>query len=120
VCRGDIGAAVIFPTFFDESTLSHAGRREKKYFFHAEITFVHARATFFHARAFFFTLGPLFFMLGLLFFMVPRLFNWRLRDRGIYSLRVPFVRLNKRRNSTRSNGARFIQGKNASVGWELI
>jgi hypothetical protein len=42
--------------------------------------------------------------------MVLRLFNWRLRDRGIYflcvpfviySLRVPFVRLNKRRNSIR-------------------
>jgi hypothetical protein len=29
----------------------HAGQREKKYFFHAEITFFHAGITFFHAAA---------------------------------------------------------------------
>jgi hypothetical protein len=40
--------------FFDESTFSHAGRREKKSFFHAEITFFHARASFFHAQITFF------------------------------------------------------------------
>jgi hypothetical protein len=35
--------------FFAKSTFFHAVQREKKYFFHAEITFFHARATFFHA-----------------------------------------------------------------------
>jgi hypothetical protein len=35
--------------FFDKSTFPHAGQREKKAFFHAEITFFHAGITFFHA-----------------------------------------------------------------------
>jgi hypothetical protein len=37
--------------FFAKSTFFHAGQREKKYFFHAEITFFHAGITFFHAAA---------------------------------------------------------------------
>jgi hypothetical protein len=74
--------------FLDESTFSHAGRRERKSFFHAEMTFFHTRATFFHARASFSHARASFFHARITFFMVLRLFNWRLRDRGIYSLRV--------------------------------
>jgi hypothetical protein len=37
--------------FFAKSTFFHAGQREKKSFFHAEITFFHAGITFFHAAA---------------------------------------------------------------------
>jgi hypothetical protein len=37
--------------FFSKSTFFHAGQREKKVFFHAEITFFHAVITFFHAAA---------------------------------------------------------------------
>jgi hypothetical protein len=37
--------------FFAKSTFFHAGQREKKSFFHAEITFFHAEITFFHAAA---------------------------------------------------------------------
>jgi hypothetical protein len=36
---------------FAKSTFFHAGQREKKYFFHAEITFFHAGITFFHGAA---------------------------------------------------------------------
>jgi hypothetical protein len=54
--------------FFDESTFSHAGRREKKSFFHAEITFFHARASFFHARASFFHAQASFFHARITFF----------------------------------------------------
>jgi hypothetical protein len=42
--------------FFAKSTFFHAGQREKKSFFNAEITFFHAGITFFHARLLFFTL----------------------------------------------------------------
>jgi hypothetical protein len=37
--------------FFAKSTFFHAGQREKKSFFLAEITFFHAGITFFHAAA---------------------------------------------------------------------
>jgi hypothetical protein len=37
--------------FFAKSTFFHDGQREKKYFFHAEITFFHAGITFLHAAA---------------------------------------------------------------------
>jgi hypothetical protein len=47
---------------FDKLTFPHAGQREKKSYFHAEITFFHAAITFF------FTLELLFFTLELLFF----------------------------------------------------
>jgi hypothetical protein len=47
--------------FFAKSTFLHAGQREKKSFFHAEITFFHAGITFFHAGITFFHAGITFF-----------------------------------------------------------
>jgi hypothetical protein len=41
--------------FLAKSTFFHAGQREKKYFFYAEITFFHAGITFFHAGITFFS-----------------------------------------------------------------
>jgi hypothetical protein len=54
------------PFFFEKSTFSHAGQREKY--------------TFFPAAATFFTLGLLLFMLGLFFLTVQLLFFKHCRD----------------------------------------
>jgi hypothetical protein len=54
-------------TFFDKSTFPHARQREKKYFFHAEITFFHAGITFFHTGITFLHTGITFFHTGYTF-----------------------------------------------------
>jgi hypothetical protein len=46
--------------FLDKSTFPHAGQREKKSFFLAEITLFHAGITFLHARITFFHAGDIF------------------------------------------------------------
>jgi hypothetical protein len=55
-------------TFFVKSTFPHAGQREKKSFFHSEITFFHTGVTFFHAGITFFHAGITFLHARITFF----------------------------------------------------